>query len=221
MRLPVLMIMLSSCISSRLFAKDGTPKTAAACSNAYSQMAGVAFGPKFDRIDGFDFNGERFHFGRQIELTFAPLPKEKMQARFVRISEEDRYLREHIRLLKREAARPNRPEREMQEFIVIYSDNVRKSVRYTSNEHGEISPEAAAKALENSGAFTKDIVSITDIHTHPKARRSALFFSTDDVTGTRNLKAQIEQATGRKIEYRMILAPNCDACDDVILETHY
>ncbi|CAN5469784.1 hypothetical protein BH10BDE1_BH10BDE1_25710 [soil metagenome] len=222
MRLCCVLILSILSFSTPSWAKERSGDHVTGCLADYQQMASVAFGPKLGRSQGFNFKDEKMIYGRPVQLRFVALPKKTISAEFQRISDQDRYLRQHLGELKRESTRRNRPQREMQEFIVVYRDGTRKSVRYTSNQIHEVAEGAGNAAVGNSGIFTDDIATVIDIHTHPdQGLRSDLFFSSDDVTGSRDMKAQLERAIKRKIKYQMILAPTCSNCGDVILTTSF
>jgi len=106
----------------------------------------------------------------------------------------------------------------MGELIALYQDGTSRSVRFTSNQYGEISPEAVDKALKGSGLITDDLVGIIDVHTHPnRNRRSDIEFSPEDIEGYRYFKAGLQRALGRRIDYNAVMLPSCIDCDDVAL----
>lgn len=168
---------------------------------------------------GFSFRGELIEFDREITVSFADKwPDKKFSVRYERASSYDRKLRRHFRNLRSAARSGTSREREMGELIAIYRDGSSRTIRFTSNQFGEISPEAVDKALKGSGLITDDLVSLIDVHTHPNRNRpSDIEFSMEDVEGYRYFKAGLQRALGRRIDYNAVMLPTCADCDDVVL----
>lgn len=171
--------------------------------------------------EGFLVHGDIILFEKQVKIQVpARWPDKVIRGRFKRISSFDKPFREKLKELKRVSAPIGGPQVEHGELIVTYKDGTQRRARFTSGHFAGISAEAQNKAVEAAGLFdhAQDIVSVVDIHTHPnRGRRTEVFFSEDDLVSYQSLKSQIEDITGRKIEYRAVLLPNCNDCHDVVL----
>lgn len=168
---------------------------------------------------GFSFRGKLIEFERDMTVQFPKKwPNKKFTVRYERISSFDPKLRRHFRALRTATRAGTSDEREMGELIGLYSDGTSRAVRFTSNQYGEISPEAVDKALKGSGLITEDLVGIIDIHTHPNRNRASdIEFSPEDIEGYRYFKAGIQRALGRRIDYSAVMLPNCTDCENVAL----
>lgn len=171
--------------------------------------------------EGFLVHGDLILFEKQVKIQVPERwPDKTFRGRFKRISSFEKPFREKLKELKRIAAPIGGPQVEHGELIITYKDGSQRRARFTSGDFAGISAEAQNKAVEAAGLFdhAQEIVSVVDIHTHPnRGRRTEVFFSEDDLVSYQNLKSQIEDITGRKIEYRAVLLPNCNDCHDVVL----
>lgn len=171
--------------------------------------------------EGFLVHGDLILFEKQVKIRVPERwPDETFRGRFKRISSFEKPFREKLRELKRMSAPVGGPQAEHGELVITYKDGSQRRARFTSNEFSQISIEAQNKAVAEAGLFDRahDIVSVVDIHTHPnRGRRTEIFFSEEDLVSYRHLKSQIEDITGRNIEYRAVLLPNCGDCHDVVL----
>lgn len=190
------------------------------CADDFSEISKLEKNSNSKKRQSFIFKNEKRKVGEEFHLKYPAYPDRLFPARFERISDQDYELRKRLKEIKT-ASRPNsKQEREVGELVVRSMVGKPKSARYTSDSLKEISQEAQEAAAEANGLFSNPfaITKITDIHTHPNlGPETQITFSANDMEGYITLKEQIEAQKDTSIDYRAILIPNCNDCEDIIL----
>lgn len=170
---------------------------------------------------GFTSHEQTYLFGSTIPLSFPERYKNRIfYQKIEKISEQPKTLRNHLRALKRKSVNADGTQIEVGEIMFQFKDGSRQTVRFHSSNSSEISQEAGTAALNESGILDRidEIAGVLDIHTHPNLGTDRkLLISDDDIVSARSLKAQLENILRRRFDYRILMAPNCNNCDDVVM----